>query len=78
MVDISGPTSGTFGRLITPVEGDKGLVGPCGSGQLDIEFQARLVRSSSTTGAVVGVSERGEAADGMAWVLSTDVEVQKC
>ncbi|ORY02831.1 hypothetical protein BCR34DRAFT_667576 [Clohesyomyces aquaticus] len=73
MLSAPGPISGTFAKLITPVDGDKGIVGPCtGSGELGIEFQARTVRED---GAGKG---NGVVVSDTRWGLETEVEVVKC
>lgn len=78
MLDVPGPLSGPFSRLVTPVEGNgKGVEGPCGGEEteVDVEFQARAVNDSYGEGGVGGLG--GSAVD-TAWSLTTDLEVLKC
>jgi len=72
MLDVSGPLTGPFARRLTPADGDKGVLGPCEGGELDIEFQARAVEDF-----VLGVRPR-RAINGTSWTLTTDVEVSWC
>ena len=77
MLDVPGPLSGPFSKLLTPVEGNaRGVEGGCEGEEteLDIEFQARAVNDTY-----------GETTEGMTtmvadakWTLMTDVEVVPC
>ncbi|KAJ4286748.1 hypothetical protein N0V90_013000 [Kalmusia sp. IMI 367209] len=75
MLDVTGPLTGLFARRLTPEEGDKGAVAPCGGGELDIEFQARAVQDSYPPW---GNGMQRRAVNETSWTLSTDVEVSKC
>jgi hypothetical protein len=77
MLNVDGPVSGQFARPLVPNDGDKGVVGPCEGGQLDIEFQARAVRD-------VGEQPPTQApptapgTNQTTWTMSTDMEVSRC
>lgn len=72
MLDVKGPLTGQFAKRLTPVDGDKGAVGPCTGGELDIEFQARAVEDYFSK------MLRRRAANETSWTLTTDMEVSRC
>ncbi|KAF2659812.1 hypothetical protein K491DRAFT_755117 [Lophiostoma macrostomum CBS 122681] len=77
MLDVPGPLTGPFAKLLAPSAGDKGIVAPCGGGELDIEFQARAVENDGVKEMAEGVWT-GRAVNETSWVLSTDVQVVRC
>ena len=77
MLDVAGPLTGPFAKLLAPSDGDKGVVAPCGGGELDIEFQARAVEDEGFAKMSEGVWT-GRAVNETSWTLSTDVQVVKC
>ncbi|KAH8689264.1 hypothetical protein GQ44DRAFT_833120 [Phaeosphaeriaceae sp. PMI808] len=72
MLNVRGPLTGHFGRRLTPENGDQGAVGPCGGGELVIEFQARAVADS------VPETQRRSAPNETSWALTTDIVALRC
>ncbi|KAF2012819.1 hypothetical protein BU24DRAFT_412141 [Aaosphaeria arxii CBS 175.79] len=72
MLDVPGPLSGPFAKLLTPSDGDAGIVAPCTGSELDIEFQARAVKDETLK------ALRRRASNETTWTLSTDVEILRC
>ncbi|KAF1958464.1 hypothetical protein CC80DRAFT_546696 [Byssothecium circinans] len=72
MLNVRGPLTGHFASRLTPEDGDRGVVGPCAGGELDIEFQARAVEDLASK------MLRRRASNETSWTLSTNLDVLRC
>jgi hypothetical protein len=84
MLNVDGPVTGKFEKLLEPNEGDAGIVSGCGGGQLDIEFQSRSISDRPFEPPEDFPMDpppmrfhRRQSNETM-WVMTTDMEVTKC
>jgi hypothetical protein len=71
MFNVAGPVNGHFITQIMPENGKEGAIAVCTGGELDIEFQARVVDSFPERILLDAVNETS-------WKLTSDVEISRC
>lgn len=72
---MDGPHAGQFDKPLQPsIDGDRGIIGPCTGGELDIEFQSMTTQDLNP---LVEMPVKTSVGD-TAWTLSTDIDVSQC